>query len=203
MAIAAFKLSRKAELLVVQVRDIIAKLITNILVYATPNPTTATLTTLVNKLDTSRQAALRGGTDRTTQMNLDKEKVMENMTALLGYVQTTSGGDAEKINLVAYVRKNASPVGLLPAPSNVRSVFGEHDGEIIFRWLGVKGRKLYTMQLNDTPGDDTKWENLDFTGKQTYTAKGLISGKEYAFRIATISTAGISGWSDETTHKAL
>ncbi|MEP7169029.1 MAG: fibronectin type III domain-containing protein [Bacteroidota bacterium] len=202
MAQATFKLPRNISDLLERVKEIIGKLIANAVVYVTPNPTTIVLNSLVANLEKSHQAALKGGTDKKFQMNLDKKALKDNMTGLLGYIQTTSGGDPDKINLVADVKKKPSPKGLLPAPGNVRSDYGKHDGEIIFRWDGVAGRSMYTMQFSDTPGDDSKWTDVGFTGKLSYTAKGLISGKQYSFRVATISTAGISGWSDPSIHKA-
>ncbi len=115
------------------------------------------------------------------------------MSALLGYVQTTSGGDPDKINLVANVKREACSLGLLEAPGNLRSNFGQHTGEIIFRWNDVKKHKMYTLQLSDTLGDDTKWTNAGFTGKLSYLSKELESSREYAFRVGTISTTGING----------
>ena len=202
MAQATFKLPGNVSKLIEKVKDIIAKVTANAAVYVTPNPTTVTLDGLVKALEISYQAALKGGTDKKFQMNLDKKALKDNMAGLLGYIQTTSGGDPDKINLVADVKKKPSPKGLLPAPTNVRGVYGKHDGEIIFRWDGVTGRGMYTMQFTDTPGDDSKWTDAGFTGKRNYTASGLTSGKQYGFRIATISTAGISGWSDASLHKA-
>jgi hypothetical protein len=202
MAQATFKLPRKISDLIERTREIIAKLIANVAVYATPNPTAMALSALVDTLALSYQAALKGGTDKKFQMNLDKKAVKANMMGLLGYIQTTSEGDPDKINLVADVKKNPSPKGLLPAPGNVRAKYGEHEGEIDFLWKGVPGRSTYSMQINDTPGDDSKWTDSGFTGKTKFTASGLISGHKYGFRVATVSSAGISGWSDPSLHKA-
>jgi hypothetical protein len=202
MAQATFKLPRNISDLIERVKEIIGKVTANIAIYATPNPTVIVLTGLVSDLETSYQAALKGGTDKKFQMNLDKKALKDNMTGLLGYIQTTSGGDPDKINLVAYVKKKASPKGVLPQPGNVRSDYGVHDGEIIFRWDGVKGRTMYSIQFTDTPGDDSKWTDAGFTGKTKYTVEGLVSGKQYGLRVATISAAGISGWSDPSFHKA-
>ncbi len=202
MSQATFKLSNTVSKLIAQVREIMVKFIANVLVYATPNPSMATLKTLTDNLEASEGAAMKGGTDKTKQMNLDKKLVKDNMAGLLGYTQSTSGGDAAKINLVANVKKQSSPKGLLPAPTDVRSIYGEHEGEILFRWKGVVGKSTYVMQFNDTPGDDTKWKEIGFTGKTNYNASGLVSGKMYSFRIATVSAAGISGWSNVSSHKA-
>jgi hypothetical protein len=205
MSKVTFRLSGKPISNVIQiVRVAIIKLIANVGTYATPNPTTAILTTQVDDLETKHEEALRGGTDKKELMYLSLQTMLNSMSSLEGYIQSASGGDAAKILLVADVKRTGSPVGLLPPPSNVRSVYGKKEGEIIFRWNGVRSRSGYKMQINRTPLDDTKWEDLGepLTGKTRQVVGGLVSGNNYGFRIATFNAAGISGWSDPSYHKA-
>ncbi|MEP7170585.1 MAG: fibronectin type III domain-containing protein [Bacteroidota bacterium] len=200
-----FRLSGKSISDIIQiVRLAVVKLIANVVTYATPNPTTATLTTQVDDLETKHEEALRGGRDKKELMYLSLETMLNSMASLEGYIQSASGGDAAKILLVADVKRTGSPVGLPPPPSNVRSVYGNREGEIIFRWNGVRARSGYKMQINRTPLDDTRWEDLaePLTGKIRHVVDGLISGSNYGFRVATFNSAGISGWSDPTYHKA-
>ena len=59
------------------------------------------------------------------------------------------------------------------------------------------------MQINDTPGDETKWQDLTYTGKVRMTVSSLITDKMYAFRMASISSDGIGDYSYVAMHKAL
>jgi len=205
MATATFKLfGLPIPALIEKVRDVIAKLTANIAVYATPNPTVIVLKAQADALELSYQKAINGGKDKKAQMRLDKEKLLQSMSILLAYVQTTSGGDAAKILLVADLKDPRSPVGLLPPPSNVRSTYGVHEGEITVRWDGVPKRSIYKVQRNDTPNDDTQWRDLPngLTGKIHFSTNSMVSGGMYGFRVATVSSDGIGGWSDPTYHRA-
>ncbi len=204
MAQVTFRLSKKSVSDIIErVREILGKLVANIATYATPNPTVITINGHVDDLEVSYQAALAGGTDKKAIMRLDRARVMQDMSILQAYIQTTSGGNADKILLVADVKKNPSPVGILSFPAKLRAVFGLHDGEVILRWGGVSKRLIYKVQVNPTPGDETKWEDLVSTTKNRYVAAGLTSGQMYAFRVATMSVEGLGAWSPPIAHKAL
>ena len=199
-----FKLAGKSISVVIEiVREILGKVVANIAVYATPNPPVLTITGHVDALELSYQAALKGDRVKKAIMRLDRQRVMQDMSVLQAYVQTTSEGDADKILLVADVKKNPSPVGILQPPAKLRAVFGLHDGEIITRWGGVSKRLIYKLEINDTPGDETKWADLAATTKNRFEVKGLISGHIYSFRVATVSVEGMGSWSDPILHKAL
>lgn len=205
MATATFRLARKSiPVIIEKVREFIAKLIVNVAAYPTPNPPALTLTAQVDNLENSYQAAIRGGTDKKAMMNLDKQKLLVSMSLEQGYIQTTSGGDPDRILLVCDVKKPGEPAGILPPPQNMRSAYGKHEGEIIVRWKGVPKRTSYKLQINRTPNDDTRWEDVvdGLTGKRRFVVSGLVSGANYGFRVATVSSEGIGGWSDPTYHKA-
>src|SRR5258707_14143497 len=102
MATAIFKLfGLPIPVLIEKVRDVIANLIAIVAVYATPNPTVIILKAQTDALELSYQKAINGGKDKKAQMRLDQQTLMHSMSILQAYIQTTSGGDAAKIILVA------------------------------------------------------------------------------------------------------
>jgi hypothetical protein len=205
MATATFKLfGLSVPALIQKCRDIHDKIVANVAVYATPNPTMLAIKALIDALEVSYQDAINGGRDKKERMYLDKQTLLQNMSILLAYVQTTSKGDAAKIILVADLRDPRSPVGILPPPSNVRGAYGNLDGEIILRWDGVPKRAIYKVQRNDTPNDNTQWHDLPngLTTNRRLVSTGMTSGNLYGFRIATVSTDGIGGWSDAAYQRA-
>ena len=205
MANATFNIYRKPiPVIIEKTRNAVAKLILNVLVYATPNPPTAGITIQINALETSYNDALQGGKDKKKLMQINKQKLLVMMAILLAYIQTTSAGDPVKILLVAELKGDRKPAGLLPPPGNVRADFGAHIGEIILLWAGVPKRKVYYIQYNATPADDKGWIDLagGITSKIKFSVTGLISGQIYAFRIATISADGLGGFSAAINHMA-
>lgn len=206
MKIAVLKISGKPiPVIIEKVRTIITKLTGNA-DFTTPNPTLVDLANAVDKVEISYQDGLKGGTDKKALVRFYLQYLRNLLWMLLGYIQTTSGGDEAKILSTGVdVRSKSASKGLLPAPSGVRSDYGLHAGEILIRFNGVKGRTIYKIQINDTPNDESKWRDLEngLTGKTKFIADGLVTDKMYGFRVATISAEGISEWSDATYHKAL
>ena len=88
------------------------------------------------------------------------------MTALTGYVQTTSFGDVDQI-LSAGFELKYPPVnlGMLPRPSNFRAAFGVHPGEIILRWAGVHKRTDYFVEMSTDLNKPELWHVISHTEK--------------------------------------
>ena len=93
-----------------------------------------------------------------------------------------------------------TPLGVLPAPTNVRSNLGLLDGTIIVRFNAVRGRKVYKLECAESA--DGPW-TLSYEGtRASATCSGLVSGKEYFFRVRAVGTAGPGAWSDITKTRA-
>jgi hypothetical protein len=205
MSLVAIKLRDKTVPFIIEkVRNIVLMLTGN-LFFATPNPPLPAITTEVDKLETDFQNALDGGKTKTKAVRLQKNKVLDLVTSLSAYVQTTSLGDEVKILSSGFdVRKTRTPVGILPPPQNVRVVFGEHPGELIVRWNGVARRSGYKVQMTTDVNSAESWEDLPGgeTGQVRLVVSGLTSGTIYWFRVFTKSAAGYSGPSDVAYHMA-
>jgi hypothetical protein len=112
MATATFKLNGLTiPALIQKVRDTVVKLVANVATYATPNPPAATITTQVDALEDSYQAAINGGKDKKELMYLDKQTLLQSMSTLLAYIQSVSGGDAAKNYSRSRPQRPAQPCG--------------------------------------------------------------------------------------------
>jgi hypothetical protein len=205
MSTAVLKIRNKTVPFIVDVvRSVITHLTGNA-TYATPNPPLAGITTQANLLDATYQQALSRDKTLKALVKIAKAELFSMMTALTSYVQTTSLGDEAKILSAGFLVKG-KPVklGMLPPPSNFRSDFGLHPGEIILRWKGVHGHKNYLVQMSTDPGNPALWADVPdgLTGKTRLEVTGLETGKRYYFRVFTICTAGISGPSELANHIA-
>ncbi|MBK5286755.1 MAG: fibronectin type III domain-containing protein, partial [Bacteroidia bacterium] len=170
----------------------------------TPNPTLLLIKAQVVIMDLAFQNAIQGGKDKKALQKIEHKKMLDMMNSLMAYVQNTSLGDETKILSTGFeVKKQRTPVGILAPPSNVRSSFGFLPGEVLLLWGGVRGRLAYRVQTNDTPGNDANWVDYTFTGKARLVVSGLISSKEYAFRIATLSAEGLGNYCPVVIQKAL
>ncbi|MEP7168661.1 MAG: fibronectin type III domain-containing protein [Bacteroidota bacterium] len=205
MGTAVLKIRKKIiSDIVERVRNVVTKMTGN-LFFSTPHPTLATVTADVDALDTLEQETLQGGKVKNKLKQLAKKKLFATMTALTGYVQTTSLGDEDQILSAGFeLKRKPVKLGLLPPPSNFRAAFGFHPGEIILRWIGVYGRSEYFVQISIDPARTDSWTDVPMghTGKVRLVVSGLTPGQVYYFRIFTECAAGTSGPSEVANHMA-
>ena len=173
-------------------------------VYPTPNPTIITIKAAITALDAAETNVINNGGRQDYLIRNQRMKELRDLLTLLGsYVQVTSGGDPEKIVSAGFkTRKVATPVGILPAPGNLRAVASLLLGVIDLRWDRVAGRLIY--QLFICIGDplvEANWKPLVLLGSNAHSAKDLISGTPYTFRVQAIGAAGPSPMSDTATEK--
>lgn len=109
----------------------------------------------------------------------------------------------EKVALQALgltVIENAGVVGVLPAPTNLRSRPGKLNQSIDLLWNSVRGRQSHELQCAESAAGP--WNEV-YRGKKTRAScTALVSGKEYFFRLRAWGTAGPGTWSDITSTRA-
>jgi hypothetical protein len=205
MGIAVLKLRRKPIPVIVETVRRIVIMMTGNAFFTTPNPPLAGITAQVDILDTLEQETQHGGTDKNTLKRLAKAKLLNMMTSLTSYVQTTSQGDEDQVLSAGFeLKRTPAPLGMLLPPSNVRAVYGLHPGEVILRWAGVYGSKEYFVQMSANPVQADSWTDVTrgHTGKNRLVVTGLTPGQVYYFRIFTECTAGTSAPSEVANHMA-
>lgn len=174
--------------------------------YATPTPPLADISKACDDLETAEiDVTQNGGRQDTLIRNQRLRELKELIKQLAGYVQAVSGGDPELIASAAFTtRKLPSPSGVPPPPGDLRALITTLPGELRLRWKGVKDRRIYEVQFNDSdPLVEANWKALLMTGKNFHTATGLTSHKDYSFRVRAVSAGGIGPWSDTATAKPL
>ena len=172
--------------------------------FPTPTPTTAAITAGADALEVAEAAVINNGGRQDYLTRNVRERELRDLITLLGsYVQVTSGGDPEKILSAGFqTRKEATPIGLLPAPQNLRALATTMPGVIDLRWERVRGRLIYVLQINTgDPLVEVDWVNLVLLGRNAYSATGLTSGKNISFRVQAIGAAGPGPWSDPAIEK--
>ena len=88
--------------------------------------------------------------------------------------------------------KAPSPVGVLPAPKNLRLSLTGISGELYLRFDRVPNAANYSVQSAQSP--DGPWEDQDLSTSTRVTISGLTPGKVYWVRAQSNGSAGPSGW---------
>ena len=184
--------------LIAKIRQVVIAMTGNA-TYPTPSPTLAALTAAADdleaKLATAEQARLAAEAATAVQ-DTSKTTAETLVTAEGNYVQQTSGGDAAKIESAGMeVRDPSTPIGDLPAPTDLNATVGDHDGQIDLHWDHVRGAKSYLIEKSLDPPTAISWSVALVATKSSASVTGLTSGTKYWFRVAAVGAAGNSGWS--------
>ena len=166
--------------------------------------TLASLTTLVTEgttlLDEETQAKDTWLVKRTAR--IQKFKKIRNETKRFAvYANAVYDADKMKLQAIGLDVVEVGPVlGVLPAPLHLRSRSGKLDGSIELKWNFTIGRDFYEVQCAES--SDGPWTTI-YNGKiGRTTCGGLVSGKEYFFRVRAHNGAGPGAWSDITKKRA-
>jgi Fibronectin type III domain len=87
-------------------------------------------------------------------------------------------------------------VGKPDAPTNLRAVPTDSDGEALLRWRRPLLRCSFEVQWHADPPEAGHWHHEDSCFKQKYLAKGLVSGAKYWFRVRASNAHGPGPWCD-------
>jgi hypothetical protein len=166
--------------------------------------TLASLTTLVTEgttlLDEETQARDTWLAKRTARKQ--KFKKLRNETRRFAvHANSVYDGDKLKLQAIGLDVVELGPVlGVLPAPLHLRSRSGKLDGSIELKWNFTIGRDFYEVECAES--SDGPWKQI-YQGKfGRTTCGGLISGKEYFFRVRAHNGSGPGAWSDITKKRA-
>ncbi len=91
-------------------------------------------------------------------------------------------------------------IGVLPGPANLRSRLGPLAGSVALRWKAVRGRLSYKVEYAESV--DGPWTVAFEGGKAQTLVGGLVSGKEYFFRVLCVGAVGLGAWSDISKSRA-
>jgi hypothetical protein len=167
--------------------------------FTTPNPPLATLT--------SQEATIRAknAAIETAKANLQTAVADGDAAAATGanllnqeaaYVQTTSAGDAVKIQSSGFdVASDGAPIHMTKV-LNLGAAVGDSPGEIDLNWNAVSGAKSYEIHTATDPNTPASWAFKDNATKSKATLDGLTSASRIWVRVRAIGANDKGGWSD-------
>ena len=200
--------------------------------YQPPNdpvdPTLLEISTATNALKTAHQNSMNAGGGKVlNSIVADKEKALDLlMPKFVAFIQTKSGGNAEKILSSGLgVKKEAAATQELGAVEGMIALVADsgNEGEIDLDWDTLEGATSYAGRMREavpaapgsggggtipTPGMPAPggtatvpgpWRPIGETGVFTQskaTVTGLVSGTRYEFQACGVNGKGKGGWSD-------
>lgn len=167
--------------------------------FPTPNPALLVVTGGSDTLETSyndAQSARQLAKSKTSIQDNDAASLDWIITQLAYYVESTSDGDKAKIESAGFnVRNPPTPVGMLPAPTDLQVVASEHAGSADLAWKCPRGFKSFLIERAEE-GPVPDYRVIGTSTKKESSLNSMVSGKKYWFRVAAVCAAGQSAWSD-------
>lgn len=182
--------------------NLAAALVTNVAIYATPDPATPALTGKVTAITTKQtllaaaQAVVDGHTADLKTLESDLDTLLTSEGA---YIQKTSGGLAAKITLLGLDIKSQSTTATAPGQVlDLKLMPGGNDGEIKTACKPVTGARSYEYQWTLNPTTPTSWALRDTSSGVRTTLTGFTSGDKVWIRVRAVGgkNTGKGAWSD-------
>jgi len=168
-----------------------------------PNPTLASITLAINALEQAQQDVDENmGGKKWTNIRDQKEKALDKlMSQITNYVANVANGNSEIIQAAAIeLKKEASPVGALPAPQNVKAKPTDTEGKIKLTWKKVDKAASYKVRRSEdvTPKVWQDYPNNTSTDTKVEIS-GLTSGTKFWWQVVAINASGEGDPSDPAT----
>lgn len=134
------------------------------------------------------------------ELEQEVEKLDTLGRSLSGYVESASMGNPATIESSGFrLTAPRQPVGVLPAPTELRADAGQ-EGTCLLRWKRDRGARSWVVQC--APQATGPWTEIYNGTRANCLAMDLTSGTQYWFRVQAIGAAGPSDWSDPATKRA-
>jgi len=182
------------EVLASQVNSILDAL-TGSSIFPTPNPTLASLQALLASFNAAMAAARQGGKTATQVKNDARAALVVAMRDLGQYIDDTADGDMASLLSSKYpLVKERTPVGIQPAPANLRVRPGPVSGSLICRCDSNPVSPIYEWQsgVGATPAT---WQDHPPTKGSRVVLDGFTPASTISIRVRQRVPAGVSDWS--------
>lgn len=172
--------------------------------FTSPKPGLAMVTAARENLERSIALSMHGDRVAMARRNSDIKQLVQLLADLCRYVNSASNGDRDVALTSGFeAAKPSSPIPLVQPPYKVTAQPTSKAGEVLVRFRthhGTKSKQVYAC--SGDPNDQTNYQLIGVTTKMNFLATGLDPNKFYWFKIRSICSAGISGFSDPAKCRA-
>lgn len=125
------------------------------------------------------------------------------LRARASYVDGAARGDPQVIHKAGLDSSaGRSPAPQLTPPLGLRGSLNGHSGQLRLRWKPVSGARTYLADCREDSPAPGPWQQVKVCTAAGFTASGLVPGRDYAFRVRPVGSAGEGPWSDVYVRKA-
>jgi hypothetical protein len=166
--------------------------------FTEPVPALAQISETISQYSNALAAALEGGRAQKSEKNKVRSVLEDQLRQLAAYVMLTAHTDRSVLASSGFdLSKISDQSHPVDAPQNPMAESGVNSGEVLLTVKGVKNKRTYSHEYAQDPlTDSSTWTvELDTIRKHLFT--GLVPGKKYWFRVASVGLRGKKNYSNE------
>lgn len=182
--------------------DYVVGKMTGNLAFATPSPSLAAISAANTALKDALEAANSRASEAIAAKNQAARTVRALLTDLARYVNSVAEGEST-IALSSGFDAALPPAPIvLVAPAELRARMSAFAGAIDLSWPGVRGSRLYEVQMSATPDNEASWQTVGTTTRRRFVKTGLPANVLYSFRVFASGALGEGPMSEIASAKA-
>jgi Fibronectin type III domain len=167
--------------------------------FGTPFPTLAAMTTALDALEISAEAAMDRSRTAIANRNADYATALSLLRQLAAYVESHSVDDVAVLISSGFEPvKGSTPIGPLQTPYTAFLHQGPISGSIRARTSKVRGAYSYNWRLALASAPTTYLQDVQTTAAR-YVFEGLTPGQTYIVQVSAVGAAGETSWSADTS----
>lgn len=171
--------------------------------FPAPAPTLAEVGTAKGIFSDALSEASGGGIEETAFKDQKRVALVALMRRLATYVDGIANGDLVVLLSSGFpAQKERQPVGILPAPENLRLRRLDLSGKIKARVKPVDNAASYEWRFT-TATAPTAWQSGGITTAASEVLENLTPGTVYVVQVRAIGSKGPSEWSDSASLMAV
>lgn len=167
--------------------------------FPTPDPALVELKGARETLETAITDAATGDHTKIFERNVAEAELDQIIVRLALYVTNVANGDAVVILSSGFeLRKEAAPIGPLPAPADLRAHTGPQPGTVDLRWRPEHGAYYYQVYASTTdPNDGGTWQLVGMSSRASFAVTGMPPATHVWLRVNGLGAKGyVSPFSD-------
>jgi hypothetical protein len=163
-------------------------------IFPAPSPDLEAITTLFDNFIAGLDAAKDGGKAETAAKNAARVALQDGMRLLGQYLEKTAGNLEQILTSKYPLQKERAPLGIQPAPANLRLKHGKVSGSIAAVCDVGEHRVMYEWQTA-TGENPTEWKSEAPTTSSRTNFEGVAPGTWLNARVRARVPAGAGDWS--------
>ncbi len=167
--------------------------------FPTPEPTLLELKAGREKLEVAIVEAAGGDHAKIFERNVAEAELDQLLVREALYVSNVAQGDPVIILSSGFeLRQEPTPIGPLPAPSELRASSGLLPGDVKLRWKPTYGAYYHQVEMSVTdPNDGATWKLAGMTSAANFASTGNVPATYVWYRVTCLGAAGyVSPYSD-------